>query len=155
LTNSKSSVCAYKLTTFSIFGAAESFHMPTFSRHERLKSHTLIGRLFREGNSYIAYPLRVVWLPIAETDSALDFFEENRAQLAISVPKRVFKTAVARNRLKRQTREAFRLHKDELYKKLAVADRHIVLMLVLVAKEAVPYSEIEAGIRKMIKKFPA
>ncbi|MBK9336889.1 MAG: ribonuclease P protein component [Lewinellaceae bacterium] len=139
----------------SIFGAAESTNtMQTFSRSERLKSRKLIGRLFREGNSYIAYPLRVVWLPVAEMDNARAFFEENRAQLAISVPKRVFKTAVARNRLKRQVREAFRLHKHEFYEKLAAADQRIVLMLVLVAKTEVAYSEIDAGVVKMIRKFP-
>lgn len=128
--------------------------MPTFSRSERLKSRKLLGQLFREGQSYMAYPIRVVWKPLSETERAAAFFSENRAQVAISVPKRFFKTAVARNRLKRQIREAYRLHKDELYEKLAAADLHIAVTLVLVAKEAVAYSEIEAGIGKMIKKFP-
>jgi len=129
--------------------------MYTFSRCERLKSHAIIGRLFREGNSYIAYPLRVVWLPVQESDPARAFFGDSRAQLAISVPKRVFKTAVARNRMKRRIREAYRLHKHELYEKLADADQRIALMLMLVAKEEIPYSEVEGGIRKLIKKFPA
>ncbi len=128
--------------------------MYTFSRSERLKSRAIIGRLFREGNSFIAYPLRVVWLPVPDTDPARAFFEENRAQLAISVPKRSFKTAVSRNRMKRRIREAFRLHKHELYAKLAASDQRIALMLVLVAKEEIPYSEIENGMRKLIKKFP-
>lgn len=128
--------------------------MHTFSRSERLKSHAIIGRLFREGNSYIAYPLRVVWLAVPDSDPARAFFEENRAQLAISVPKRVFKTAVSRNRMKRRIREAYRLHKHELYAKLAATDQRIALMLVLVAKEEIPYSEIESGVRKLIKKFP-
>ncbi|MEQ1744345.1 MAG: ribonuclease P protein component [Saprospiraceae bacterium] len=128
--------------------------MYSFSRCERLKSRTLIGRLFREGNSYMAYPLRVVWLPVEEGHSAQRFFEENRAQLAVSVPKRAFKSAVARNRLKRQVREAYRLHKHELYEKLAAADRQIVLMLVLVAKDNIPFGDIENGVRKLIKKFP-
>jgi len=129
--------------------------MHTFSRSERLKSHAIIGRLFREGNSYIAYPLRVVWLPVADSDPARFFFEENRAQLAISVPKRVFKTAVSRNRMKRRIREAYRLRKHELYAKLADSGQRIALMLVLVAKEEIPYSEVENGMRKLIKKFPA
>jgi len=129
--------------------------MHTFSRCERLKSHTIIGRLFREGNSYIAYPLRVVWLPVLDSDSARAFFEENRAQLAISVPKRAFKTAVSRNRMKRRIREAYRLHKHDLYAKLAASDQRIALMLVLVAKEEIPYCDVENGILKLIKKFPS
>ncbi len=35
---------------------------------------------------------------------------EGEAKLAISIPKRWIKSSVARNRLKRQAREAFRLH---------------------------------------------
>ena len=128
--------------------------MPTFTRDERLKSRKLIGQLFRGKDAYIAYPLRVVWAPLSEAEREAAFFSENRAQVAISVPKRFFKTAVARNRLKRQIREAYRLHKAELYEKLAAADRHVALMLVLVAKEEVPYSAIASGMEKMIRKFP-
>ncbi|MBK8969730.1 MAG: ribonuclease P protein component [Saprospiraceae bacterium] len=128
--------------------------MRTFSTNERLKSRKLIGRLFREGNSYIAYPLRVVWLPVQPDDPALATFGEARAQLAISVPRRTFKTAVQRNRLKRRIREAYRLNKQLFYEKLTAADQHIALMLVLVAKEEVPYATIEAGVQKMIRKFP-
>ncbi len=128
--------------------------MFTFSRHERLKSRRLISRLFREGNSFVAYPLRVVWLPVTEEEQALISWGPDPAQLAISVPKRHHKSAVARNRLKRRIREAYRLHKMEFYAQLASENRHIALMLVLLSKEDMPYSEIEAGIQKMIRKFP-
>lgn len=123
----------------------------TFTRSERLKSRTVIGRLFKDSHSYVAYPLRVVWLehkappPPDSTNAPI--------QLVVSVPKRHFKTAVARNRLKRQIREAYRLHKHLLYEKLA--GRHdVALMLMYISKEALPYSEIEAGVVKMIRKMP-
>ncbi|TNE49106.1 MAG: ribonuclease P protein component [Bacteroidetes bacterium] len=124
----------------------------TFSRDERLKSRKTISRLFREGNSFVAYPLRVVWLPLDDTEEPSLF----PAQLAISVPRRAFKSAVARNRLKRRIREAYRLQKNTFYQKLRDADQRIALMLVLLAKEKedITSSAIEAGIRKMIRKFP-
>jgi ribonuclease P protein component len=78
----------------------------------------------------------------------------SRIQVVITVPKRVFKTAVARNRIKRQIREAFRLQKDALQQKLVDADQHISLMLGYIAKEPLPYAEISAGVEKMIRKFP-
>lgn len=132
--------------------------MPTFSKHERLKSRKTIAQLFAvgKGNSFVAYPLRVLWLdaPTTPPPPSTQLTErDGAAQIAISVPKRAFKTAVARNRIKRQIREAYRLHKAGFYEKLA--GRHVSLMLVYIAKEALPYAEIEAGVKKMIRKFPS
>lgn len=123
--------------------------MPTFTPHERLKSRKAIGSLFKGGHSYVAYPLRVVW---REAPAHLALM--SRAQIVVSVPKRNFKTAVARNRLKRQIREAYRLQKAVFYDKLTAADLHISLMVSYIAKEALPYAEIEAGVSKLIRKFP-
>ncbi|MBL7802833.1 MAG: ribonuclease P protein component [Saprospiraceae bacterium] len=122
--------------------------MPDFSftRQERLKSRTLLSRLFKEGHSFVAYPIRVAWLelPASETFAPV--------QVVVSAPKRHFKTAVARNLLKRRIREAYRLHKHELYEKLA--GRRVALMLMYLGKEELPFAEIEAGVLKMIRKWP-
>lgn len=123
----------------------------SFQRTERLKSRKTIGLLFKSGSgqSYVAYPLRVVWVQLDEETET-----EFPVQVALTVPKRTFKTAVERNRLKRQIREAYRLHKHELYEKLAAADHRIALMLMYVAKEPLPFSEIEKGVEKMVRKWP-
>ncbi len=136
--------------------------MPTFTRQERLKSRKIIARLFKGGNSFVAYPLRVVWL-LAEHDERTEtsttmaeisgIAQEISVQVAISVPKKSFKTAVARNLLKRRIREAYRLHKHDLYEKLA--GHSVALMLMFVAKEELTFAEIEKGMQKMIKKWPA
>ena len=123
--------------------------MPSFTRPERLKSRKAISSLFRGGHSFVAYPLRVVWKESSPYLAAM-----SRVQVLISVPKRNFKTAVARNRLKRQIREAYRLQKQEFYDKIEASDLHISLMVSYIAKEAVPFAEIEAGVRKLIRKFP-
>ena len=128
--------------------------MPTFSRNERLKSRKLISRLFREGHSYMAYPLRVVWLPVNPEEQQAAGYDGAFAQLAISVPKRAFKTAVQRNLLKRRIREAYRLNKSGWYEKLAAGELRLALMLVFIAKEELPYEEIAGGVKKMAKKFP-
>ncbi len=75
-----------------------------FPKSERLCSKFLIDKLFESGNSksFSAYPLRLV---IRLTDNETD------TQLLISVPKRFFKHAVDRNRVKRQVREAYRNNK--------------------------------------------
>lgn len=135
--------------------------MPTFSREERLKSLKTIARLFKGGESFMAYPIRVVWLlhPVQENNSPLPLSEpdglalpEFPAQVVVAVPKKNFKTAVARNRLKRRIREAWRLHKQELYERLG--ERRTALMLMYIAKEELPFSEIENGVKKLVRKFP-
>ncbi|MDX1913459.1 MAG: ribonuclease P protein component [Saprospiraceae bacterium] len=123
--------------------------MPTFIRYERLKSRKAIGALFKGGKSYVAYPLRVVW-----SEAPPHLAEMSPAQIVIAVPKRNFKTAVQRNRLKRQIREAYRLQKAELYDKLESAGLRISLMVSYIAKEPLPFAEISAGVSKLIRKFP-
>ena len=62
------------------------------------------------------FPLRLVFMVLDHNDEALEnngsYSEEADAQMLISVPKRCFKHAVDRNRVKRQVREAYRRHRD-------------------------------------------
>ena len=79
------------------------------TKSERLCSHYLIDQLFEPGKgskSLSAYPLRMVYRMINADDHA--------TAMMISVPKRQFRHAVDRNRIKRQLREAYRNNKDLL-----------------------------------------
>lgn len=80
-----------------------------FPKSQRLCNHTLIDRMFEPGNSssMTAYPMRLV-LRLEDRDGSEEI------QLLISVPKRCFKHAVDRNRIKRQIREAFRTNRSKL-----------------------------------------
>ena len=80
---------------------------PTFSKEERIVSNLLIETLFEKGNSQSlsAYPLRAVYLRTEHREGCAP------VQLLISVPKKKFKHAVDRNRVKRQIREAYRKNK--------------------------------------------
>lgn len=122
----------------------------TFTQEERLKSKKMIGALFAGGNSYMAYPIRVVWLPFPP-----DFHTPPTVpvQMTVTASKRVFKTATARNRIKRLVREAWRLHKHEFYARRGPDAPPIALLLMYVAKEEVSFLEVEKGVRKMIAKF--
>lgn len=90
----------------------------TFCKEERLCRKVLIEKLFhKEGSrSMAAFPLRLVYMksPAGEDGPA--------AQMLVSVPKRCFKRAVKRNRVKRQVREAYRKNKHILYDKLEQLD---------------------------------
>ena len=86
----------------------------TLCKAERLHSRKLIEKLFGGGQSrsMSAFPLRVVYL--APTSPSDNSEATSMPQMLISVPKRYFKRAVKRNRVKRQVREAYRHHKSLL-----------------------------------------
>lgn len=79
----------------------------TLSKSERLNKKLVIDRLFAGGSkSLLAFPLRVVYMPVEP--------EGERVSILISVPKKRFRRAVKRNRIKRQVREAYRKNKFTL-----------------------------------------
>lgn len=80
---------------------------------ERLCSRYLIDKLFEvgSGSSVSAYPLRLVYRIADKPESGLHRGNDADAIL-ISVPKRYFKHAVDRNKVKRQVREAYRQNKS-------------------------------------------
>ena len=79
----------------------------TFKKEERISSKREIDFLFENGTSFISYPLRILFCTKETCENA-------RFSVLISVPKRKFKRAVARNRIKRLIREAYRLNKSIL-----------------------------------------
>ncbi len=77
----------------------------TFPLKEHLKSKKTIERLYAEGASVTAYPLRAVFI---EQDAEE---QEVTAAILISVAKKRFRHAVDRNLVKRRIREAYRTSK--------------------------------------------
>ena len=108
--------------------------MQTFSKTERLCSQVLIDRLVEKGKSFNSFPFRISWLEIAESTSPV--------KIVISVPKRIFKKAVDRNKIKRQIREVYRKEKQKLYDVLE--NKKILVLLVYNAKTKLEFKELEA-----------
>ena len=80
-----------------------------FPKAKRLRSRYLIDKLFEPGQSksLLAFPIRMVYRVIDKPEQGAYRGNDDDA-LLISVPKRYFKHAVDRNRVKRQVREAYR-----------------------------------------------
>lgn len=76
-----------------------------FTKSERLSSKKLVDKLFGQGKAINLPPIRVVFLTTTDIPNH---------QVLFSVPKKLYKRAVDRNRLKRQLREAYRLNKHHL-----------------------------------------
>lgn len=117
----------------------------TLDKSERLNSKAMIERLFGGGNqSFPAFPLRVVymWLDASEGTSP--------ASILISVPKKRFKRAVKRNRVKRRVREAYRKNKHVLLDALAAKNKRLVLAFIWLDNELHPSAEIDAKVKKLL-----
>lgn len=82
----------------------------TLRKNERLKSRKAIELLFSSGKSFIASPYRVTYILKKEEECA----DKNLLQFGVGVSAKHFKKAVDRNRIKRVTREAYRLQKLSL-----------------------------------------
>ena len=78
-------------------------------RKQKLKSRKAIDAVFREGRRFNIQPYRVFYL-LGECDADAD----ELLQFGASAGSRQFKKAVDRNRIKRLSREAWRLQKQSL-----------------------------------------
>ena len=113
-----------------------------FPKAERLCSRRLIDRLYAEGHRLMAFPYSVQWLE----EPALD----GPCQVLIVAPKRKFKHAVDRNRVKRLTRECWRQRKEPLLAMLRERSMHITLSLVYIHNEIMSYDQLQLKFEKLM-----
>jgi ribonuclease P protein component len=104
----------------------------TLGKNERLKSRKSIELLFAEGKKINISPFRVLY--IIETGS-----KQPSLSFAAGVSTRNFKKAVDRNRVKRLTREAYRLQKKSLQQKIEEQKLRVDVFFIYTGKELPSY----------------
>ncbi len=118
----------------------------TFPKKEKLCGEIRIGRLFAEGEAFIAYPLRVVYKFSEER-------EDSGVKILISVPKKKIKKAVHRNRIKRQIREAYRLNKAVLLESCLNNDKSLQIAVTYLSEKLLEYEVIEDKIKLTLTRL--
>ena len=123
----------------------------TLPKEERIKSRTLIDMLFAGGKSrsMVAFPLRVVYM-VKERENL-----EPQTQLLVSVPKRCFKRAVKRNRVKRQVREAYRHSRQILIDRLNSRDefdRSVVMAFIWLDDKLHETDEVSSKVTSLMTR---
>lgn len=116
----------------------------SFKKDERLCSKKVIDRLFSEGQSFLFYPLKVVFLSTPLNTSS-------SVQAGFTVSKKNFKQAVKRNRIKRLMREAYRLNKNDLY--LELGEKQLAVFFIYIGKEMPVFSKVEKAIKKAFRQI--
>lgn len=120
-------------------------------KEERIKSRTLIDMLFAGGKSrsMVAFPLRVVYM-VKERENL-----EPQTQMLVSVPKRCFKRAVKRNRVKRQVREAYRHSRQILIDRLNSHDefdRSVVMAFIWLDDKLHETDEVSSKVTSLMTR---
>ena len=116
-----------------------------FKKSERIVSQKQIDELFAGAGSHTraAFPLRVVYIIKVREEG------QSPARLLISVPKRRFRHAVDRNRVKRQLREAYRTNKHLLLQAIP-SDQTIDMAFIWLSDMHLPTKGIENRVKSLL-----
>lgn len=118
----------------------------TFPAQEKLKSKKSIQSLFESRNYIQSSHLKVVFkINTAAT--------EHLPKFSVSVPKRAFKKAVNRNKLKRLIREAYRLNKSPLVEYCKLNSISVEMMWIYTKSEMQTFHFIEPILKTCIGKL--
>lgn len=119
----------------------------TFKKSERITSRLLQDQLFhsKESKSVTAYPVKAVFLRVSHHE------DDAPVQILVSVPKRLFKRAVKRNRIKRQIREAYRLNKAII--PTPPEGQQLLIAFVYMSDRIYTTQDIEARVVKILNKI--
>lgn len=112
---------------------------------EKVCGEIAVSRLFNrtdaDNNSLSAFPLRIIW-----RDSQCQ--NPKCSRFLISVPKRRFRHAVDRVKLRRRIREAYRLNRH-----LLPQGKFVDILFIYLPGIIMPYSQIERGMVRALSKL--
>lgn len=116
----------------------------TLCKAERLYHRKLFEELLSSKNSFVKYPLRVVY---KESSTPGEF----PIRIAISVGKKRFKRANKRNRIKRLIRESYRLYKPTILPKLE--GKHIDLLFIYIDNKLPDFHTVNKSVQILMNKI--
>ncbi|NJB71454.1 ribonuclease P protein component [Saonia flava] len=116
----------------------------TFQKREKLKSKKIIEKLFEEGKSISHYPIKLIYLKVQPLP------EDVKIRAGVAVPKKNFKSAVKRNKIKRLLRESYRLNKQVAFNNI---EGNFAFLFLYLGKELPQYAEVEKSLIVLLQKF--
>jgi ribonuclease P protein component len=114
-----------------------------FTKEERVAGKKRVEHLFTHGRSMMVYPFRVVYLETTHPQTV-------PVSILVSIPKKRLRSAAHRNRMKRLTREAYRLNKHLFDVALPGEEVHIDVAFVYVKDALSDFSTVEKSVQKAL-----
>ena len=127
----------------------------TLGKEERLKSRKQIEKLFDKGKSFAITPFRVYFLinEMLNAQRSIPIAIGINVQFGVGVSAKNFKKAVDRNRIKRLTREAWRLQKNEISEKAKETQRQLNVFFIYTGKELPDFTTVKDKVAIALKKL--
>lgn len=132
--------------TPAIVRHAASVIKATFNKQEILRSKKTIDLLFERGRSVIQSPLKMIFLPAPAK-------QEFPAQALFVVPKRAFRKAHDRNRIRRRMKESYRLNKHALYDSLGVKETNLAIAFIYISSKEEAYAVINEQLVRLLARI--
>lgn len=99
-----------------------------------------------------AFPLRIVYMQMEKQEGSqqLDGVQQPPVSILVSVPKKRFRHAVDRNRMKRLVREAYRLNKHILWNALQEKNFRLTIAFVCITDTLPTFRSVNKSMRKAL-----
>lgn len=118
----------------------------TFPKKNKLCLKRDVDRLFRDGKSFISYPLRIVYHTTE--------MQDHKDKVLIVVGKKYHKRANKRNRIKRLIRENYRIERHHFLDNAKINDTNSIHMAMICVSGSVPtFSEIRDAMLKALNRI--
>jgi ribonuclease P protein component len=117
----------------------------TLGKDERLKHRRFIEKLFKEGRYFSVFPFRINYMFLDELNGQL--------QAGFSASTRNFKKAVDRNRVKRITKEAYRLQKNQLTDLLVLKNKKLAVFFIYTDKNLPAFELVKERVHIILQKL--
>ena len=112
---------------------------------ERLSRKSTIDKLYAEGRSVAAFPLRAVYIPLEAEEG------EPTVSILIAVSKKRFRHAVDRNLVKRRLREAYRLNKHNFVETLQQQGGRMAIAILYLDKQHHSFHHLQTRLKKILQ----
>lgn len=117
--------------------------MHTFQRKEKLKSKKVFEDLFVDGKNINQFPIKLIYRKV-------HFEDATPIKVGVVAPKKKFKDAVDRNRIKRLLREAYRLNKPLIFNNI---EGNFAFLFLYLGNRQPTFNEVDVAMKNLFEAF--